>query len=1057
MATRQPLSFSDLLRHLRLEAGLSQDELAEKARLSRNGVSEIERGRKRPYKDTVSRLADGLGLAGAERAFFEAAARARPSPTIPVSGVSGLSGVPGLPAPSLGPLPINTSNHHRSAVLPRERAPLVDRAPELRLIERHLTSPQLYEGEQRGAALLIFAGEPGIGKSRLLREGSQRASASGWVALSGGCARRGGQEPFEPFVGLLARAIAATAPAERRHHLAGCGWLTRLLPELAETMPSPGPAWAPRPEQERRLMFAAVRHYLANIAGPAGTLLVLDDLQWAQADALDLLSYLVGEPAAPNSTLIRVIAAYRSTEVRPGDPLIRVLDDLNAAGSVSESPLGPLSALGASAMLDGLLSDARLGDDAQENAPEDAQHPDTLWGSDAPVVIVPADVRQEVLLRAEGVPFYLVSTARALLTDEQHGEGSWRVPWSAAQSVRARMAAVPERARELLGVAAVIGRTVPASLLLTLAVRSDARSDEDDVLAALEATHVARLLVEHGADYQFPHDLIRDVVLADLSSARSRALHRRVAEALARLPDVRRKRHLAEIADHFLEAGEQAQALPYLLSAGDQAMDVHAHAEAKTRYHTALAAAEEEGDDRQEAASRLRLGGVLIIGAPERAEGMGLLREVSDYFATTGEIREQAKALVQIGHAAGWQDTPQVGIDLLNRWLEPLTEAGLPPAERARLLLAEAHLYQISGRHDEVLRCAELAKALSVAAGALDLQAASEMRISTSLLMMGQNRRGRRVLEEALPLIEAHGDLRTLAHTWNNLSVAAETQEGDFVLGREYAERALAAAVRLGDPALVAFMVGRVGTNAYSRGDWATARTRWEEALELNREAGTPSSTGWLFLKVGRLYLAMGQTEQGRRYLGDGLEYAERLDEPQMLQVGHCALGEWELLHGEPRAAVRRLEPLRERWEGRVEISFLLLHLAWTYLVLGDVSAADRVISEVIEEGREQGSELVAAEALPIKGRVLLASGCRTEAQAAIDEGLRLSEAMGNRYDVVKALYAYGSLHLECDELALARARYRRALSICRELGERLYAARMERALPTVSAGGEPS
>src|SRR5207302_11453645 len=159
--------------------------------------------------------------------------------------------------------------------------PLVGRGRELALVERHLA------GE--GAPLLLFAGEPGIGKSRLLREAGRRAASHGLRVLEGGCQRRDGQESFAPLLAAIKRYLSTRTPAELRADLRGCAWLVRLLPELADGPIEPLPAWTVSPDQERRLVFAAVRRFLANVAGPAGTLLVLDDLQWAGADALDLV------------------------------------------------------------------------------------------------------------------------------------------------------------------------------------------------------------------------------------------------------------------------------------------------------------------------------------------------------------------------------------------------------------------------------------------------------------------------------------------------------------------------------------------------------------------------------------------------------------------------------------------------------------------------------------------------------------------------------------------------------------------------------------------------
>jgi predicted ATPase len=161
-----------------------------------------------------------------------------------------------------------------------------------------------------------WPGEPGIGKTSLLREAVQRAPGQGWHVLEGGCQRRGGQEPYAPLLQALERHLRQRAPAQVRTDLRGCAWLVRLLPELAAAPIEPLPAWTLAPEQERRLMVGAVARFLGNVAGSAGTLFLLDDLQWAGNDALDLLATLVRSTEAP----LRVVGAYRDTEVQPHDP-----------------------------------------------------------------------------------------------------------------------------------------------------------------------------------------------------------------------------------------------------------------------------------------------------------------------------------------------------------------------------------------------------------------------------------------------------------------------------------------------------------------------------------------------------------------------------------------------------------------------------------------------------------------------------------------------------------------------------------------------------------------
>jgi len=210
-----PTRFGDLLRHWRRAAGLTQEELAERAGMSLRGVSDLERGvNRRARRETVQMLADALQLGSHARASFEAAARVSPSVQVPLHARQ--------PQP------------RSAAAFPR----LVGRHQEVTRIEQHLAMANVVE-----APVLLFAGEPGIGKSHLLHEAAERAVAAGWRVLAGGCTRRSGPEPYAPFVDTLAHSMAQLSPAEQHRELQGCAWLVRLLPELLETAVVPAPSW----------------------------------------------------------------------------------------------------------------------------------------------------------------------------------------------------------------------------------------------------------------------------------------------------------------------------------------------------------------------------------------------------------------------------------------------------------------------------------------------------------------------------------------------------------------------------------------------------------------------------------------------------------------------------------------------------------------------------------------------------------------------------------------------------------------------------------------------
>src|SRR5207248_1527292 len=134
---------------------------------------------------------------------------------------------------------------------------------------------------------------------------------------------------------------------------------------------------------------------------------------------------------------------------------------------------------------------------------------------------------------------------------------------------RQRVAVLPEVARELLGIAAVVGRVVEPALLTAVAVQP-----EGEGLAALDAAGRAHLLVEQDHAYQFAHDVIREVIEDHLGVARRQALHRRVAEALEQQPG---KPAPERLAYHYTRSDRPDKAVPYLERAGDRARDHYAH------------------------------------------------------------------------------------------------------------------------------------------------------------------------------------------------------------------------------------------------------------------------------------------------------------------------------------------------------------------------------------------------------------------------------------------------------------------------------------------------
>ena len=979
MATLSSQSFGDLLRRHRIAAGLTQEVLADRAGLSVRGLSDLERGaRLAPRRETVQLLCKALQLSEAERARLDAAARHRGISAARAQGES-LSLPPG--------------NLHAS--------PFVGRTPELALLD-HLLRDNLPG--------LLVAGEPGIGKSRLLQVGIERAKAQGWTVLTGGCHRRSGQEPYAPLVDALADSLRRQPPAEQQRHLQDCTWLVRLLPELAETGVVPRPPWTLPPEQERRLMFAAVARYLAHVAGRAGTLLVLDDLHWAGPDALDLLQSLVHAPADPP---LRLLAAYRDTDVSDQDPLALLVADLAREGHASRVLLTSLGEDEATALLDKLL-------------PETA-----------------GEVRQQVLERATGVPLFLVSCVQALRSGQLTQNGTLHVPWTLREAILQRVIPLQEAASQILRQAAVFGRRVPRTVLMELCARSDLAVEA--VLEGLEVCMRARLLGEVSGDaYQFTHDLIREVVLSDLGAARRTLLHRRVAEVLETTIPVPA---VAELAYHYARSDVQDKALLYLERAGDAARARHAHNEAASAYREVISRLQTLGRSTEAIAVCEKLG-VMLARLAHYDEALVTLERAAEVYQVMGDLEGELRALAQMGRIHYWRGTSKEGLARLLPMLGRLPKTSVSRGAAA-FYIALAYLYMGTGQYSEQIAAAEQAATLARSLGDEALLTTAQERRAAALLMVGRLDETCRVLTgEVIPAAEASGRVWTVLTALDTLVRAYESM-GDYQQAHTYLSRPpIALAEHLDDPVTTAHKLHRRGLNAFALGQWKRARSDFEHAATLVGSTDQFLHATYPPHGLGLLCLAEGREEEAAQYLTQALRLAQRNHDLQLLCGVQSALAEWDLLAGRPESACARLDPLLSAPGPMVSFSKeALALLAWTYLELGEAEQARIVLMQVLEPVRQAQMHPALVHALRVHALLLSKEGGWEEIERALQEALLLCREMASPYAEAKVHYTAGVISNGKGELVTARQRFEAARQICTRLGERLYALRIERIL----------
>jgi predicted ATPase len=289
---------------------------------------------------------------------------------------------------------------------------------------------------------------------------------------------------------------------------------------------------------------------------------VLDDLQWCERETLEWLQYLLRFDARAR---LLVVGTLRPEEVDEQHPLTTLLLNLRSNSQLTEIEVGPL------------------------NPTETAMLATQVAESD-----LDSETVQRLYQATEGNPLFVVEMVRATFSDKRGERGDiaprspivnlTSLPPKVQAVIHARLAHLSPAARSFAQLAATFGR---AFTFEALAKASD--KDEETLVRELDELWQRRIIREQGGNaYDFSHDKLREVTYTDMSAARRRLLHRRVAQALETVhyPDL--DSLSAQLAAHYEQAGLTEQAIAYYHQAATVAQHRSAYAETILHLHKSL-------------------------------------------------------------------------------------------------------------------------------------------------------------------------------------------------------------------------------------------------------------------------------------------------------------------------------------------------------------------------------------------------------------------------------------------------------------------------------------
>ncbi|MHC5038383.1 MAG: sigma 54-interacting transcriptional regulator [Planctomycetota bacterium] len=903
--------------------------------------------------------------------------------------------------------------------------------------------------DDRVNPMILVTGEPGIGKTRLMKEFKTFVQIQGVLFLEGSCSP-GHSTPFGPILPVLGELIRTR---EGQALLPRFGSeLVKVLPEIADLVEIT-PAVPLKPEQERLRLIHALSRFLLEVSDAKPFVLHLSDLQWADDITLELLTYLsrnlqpfsetgsrrAGEGGDALSGLYGRLSPHLllCATAQPSEETDERFEVTRAALQERGASEVPLKGLG---------------------QPEVCSLLRSMLGMDHD----PVELAAVIHGKTEGNPFFVEEVMKSLVEEGSlyRERGRWvakadsleqiEIPAGVSEVIQQRLDRLTGGEKEVLRAVSVFNGPAPVSVL------GRARGRDVGILLADLSALVKKdiLMVEEMADgergYVFTHQSMKEAVYTGMALRTQRALHRHVGKAFEEEYGEDISEVLEEMATHFIRGRDQKRAFDYGVRAGQKARRMHANREALDFYLAAMEFGDAQKVDpslQEETANLHDVVGELDTAVGKyRAildrEGEGLpaetaarirlrlsetIRKKGDFDGALKELRRGEEVLQgRLDTAEGAKLLAFTGFLLLMKGareeaVSPLTRALRIDRRRGETAHEGAvynflgHLYYLRGTFDKAKRCYEKSLQLSEKGGNLVGVAGALDSLGNAYMRKGLYDEASSCHRRSLEIRKKTGDIHQIADSLNNLGTLS-LEKRDFVEAEEYERECLRIRERIGDDHGMGVCYLNLGIAYDGLERYHAAIDSFQKSLAIREKIGDPLGVANSLNGMGNIYKVLGDFGNAEECLKKSLFIAteqgwieKRLNSLVNLGATYLSIGDMD----------RAEEVLREGYTLSLDHEFRIME-GLTLMTLGDAARLKRDWGEAarcLERAREVfqdlGSEGYLCELDTMQSRLRLEMGDVERAQTLARQALETAENLDLQKAVTEALLALGQSEVE--------------------------------------------